>query len=65
MLVLTRKSTETIHIGKDVRITVLDIHGERVRLGITAPDGVCILRQELIVRGKGRPRLQTRPSLSE
>ncbi|HEY7156241.1 MAG TPA: carbon storage regulator [Gemmataceae bacterium] len=52
MLVLTRKQGEQIIIGENIRITVLAVEGNRVRLGLTAPDDVSILRVEL---GSWRP----------
>jgi carbon storage regulator len=48
MLVLTRKSDESIVIRDDIEVTVLSISGNTVRLGITAPKGVLILRKELL-----------------
>ena len=47
MLVLSRKSTESIHIGDSVVVTVLEIRGNKVRLGIEAPKEVHVLRSEL------------------
>jgi carbon storage regulator len=47
MLVLTRKEGEQIVVGDNIRITVLSIRGNRVRLGLLAPPDVSILRQEL------------------
>lgn len=47
MLVLTRKLNESIQIGDNVTITVLRI-GDTVRIGISAPKDVTILREELI-----------------
>jgi carbon storage regulator len=47
MLVLTRKLGESIHIGNDIRVTVLSVHGHQVRLGFSAPDEVRIVREEL------------------
>jgi carbon storage regulator len=47
MLVLTRCSGETIVIGDNIRITVADIRGDRVRLGITAPEQVRVDRGEV------------------
>ena len=47
MLVLNRKHGEEIVIGSDVRITVLAVHGNRVKLGISAPEKVFIRRGEL------------------
>jgi len=47
MLVLSRKEGQQITIGKDIVITLTQIKGERVKLGISAPAGVVILRGEL------------------
>jgi carbon storage regulator len=47
MLVLTRRTNETIEIGNDVRITVCRVDGGQVRLGIDAPRTTRILRGEL------------------
>ena len=47
MLVLTRRKEESIVIGDDIVITVLAIEGEKVKLGIKAPNEIRILRQEL------------------
>jgi len=48
MLVLTRKKKESIHIGSDIVITIIEIDGDRVRLGVEAPKTSSILRGELI-----------------
>jgi carbon storage regulator len=50
MLVLTRKIEQQIHIGNDVTITVLEVTGRHVRLGIEAPRAVRVLRSEVLVR---------------
>lgn len=50
MLVLSRKLHETIVIDGDIRITVVSIRGNQVRLGITAPRSVKIFRDELYAR---------------
>lgn len=47
MLVLGRKSNESIIIGEDITITILSVDGDRVKIGIDAPSEVSILRQEL------------------
>ena len=47
MLVLSRKSTERIQIGDNVVVTVLEIRGSKVRIGIDAPKEVHVLRMEL------------------
>jgi carbon storage regulator len=55
MLVLGRDEDEAILIGDDIRIVVCSIRGNRVRLGIMAPDGVVIDREE-VRRRKDRER---------
>jgi len=47
MLVVTRKAGESIVIGDKIRITVVALEGDRVRIGVEAPKEVTILRQEL------------------
>ena len=47
MLVLTRHKDESIMIGENVRVVVVEIHGDRVRLGIIAPRDVSVHRQEV------------------
>ncbi len=47
MLVLSRKETQQLKIGDNVTITVLEVKGNIVRIGIDAPPGVRILRGEL------------------
>ena len=47
MLVLTRRVGEQIVIGRDIRITVVDVGGNKVRLGVTAPAEVRVDRQEV------------------
>ena len=48
MLVLTRKPGEKILIGDDIVITVLDARGDSIRIGIDAPRGVTIQRDEVV-----------------
>ena len=47
MLVLTRKTTESIQIGDEISITVLEVRGNQVRLGIDAPRQVPVHRLEI------------------
>ncbi len=47
MLVLSRQRDETIMIGDDVEITIVDIRGEKVRLGINAPAHIPVHRKEV------------------
>lgn len=58
MLVLTRELYEVITIGDDIRITVVDVRGNKVRLGIDAPKELAVWRKEIydaIQRKKGKP----------
>ncbi len=47
MLVLSRKTKETIMIGDDIEITVLSTSGSQVRIGISAPNDISVHRQEI------------------
>ena len=47
MLVLTRKSNQSIMIGDDIEVSVLSIMGEKVRIGIQAPRDVPVFRREV------------------
>ena len=48
MLVLTRRKNQSIVIGDDIVVTVLDVKGDQIRLGITAPRNVQVYREELL-----------------
>lgn len=47
MLILTRKSGQSFHIGDDIKITITEISGDKVRIGIDAPQALRVLREEL------------------
>jgi carbon storage regulator len=47
MLVLTRKSNQSIMIGDEIEISVLSVMGEKVRIGIQAPQDVPVFRKEI------------------
>jgi carbon storage regulator len=49
MLVLTRKSNQSIMIGDDIEVSVLAIMGEKVRIGIEAPRAIPVFRTEVYV----------------
>jgi carbon storage regulator len=59
MLVLSRQRDETIMIGDDIEITVVDIRGEKVRLGINAPPHVPVHRKEVYEAIKREKQAQT------
>lgn len=50
MLALARKVNESIMIGNDIEITVLEIKGDQIKLGVKAPESVPIYRKELYVQ---------------
>jgi carbon storage regulator len=47
MLILTRRAGERVVIGEDVLVTVMEVSGQTVRLGIAAPQGLPIYREEI------------------
>jgi len=49
MLILTRKLGESITIGDNIKVTVVDIKGKQVRLGIEAPKNVSVHREEIFL----------------
>lgn len=50
MLILTRRSGETINIGNDITVTVLSIKGNQVRIGVNAPKDMAVHREEVAER---------------
>ena len=63
MLVLSRQRDETIMIGDDIEVTVVDIRGDKVRLGITAPKAVSVHRKEVYdaIRRENREAARVKP----
>ncbi|WP_462323451.1 carbon storage regulator CsrA [Desulfoplanes sp.] len=47
MLILSRRPGESLHLGDDIKITVLSIKGQRIKLGIEVPDGMPVYREEI------------------
>lgn len=47
MLILSRKTDQAIKIGDDITITIIDIHGDQVKIGVDAPRDVKVFRQEV------------------
>ena len=52
MLILTRRSAESVKIGDEVTVTVLGVKGNQVRLGFAAPPNVAVHREEIYERIK-------------
>jgi carbon storage regulator len=59
MLVLTRKTQQRIQIGSQITITILQVKGQAVRVGIEAPRDVCVLRSELASKLAAEAALET------
>ena len=56
MLILTRRAGESLHIGNEIKITVLNIQGKQVKIGIEVPEGTAVLREEVYLRVKEENR---------
>jgi carbon storage regulator len=50
VLVLTRRTNQSIKIGDDIEITVIEVRGDQVRLGITAPRDIAVHRKEIYLQ---------------
>jgi carbon storage regulator len=53
MLVLTRKTNQSIKIGENIEITVLSVSGDKVRIGIDAPRDISVFRREVLDNSDG------------
>jgi carbon storage regulator len=62
MLVLSRKKNESIVINNDITVTVVEIRGDKVRLGIVAPKEVPVHRQEVFDAIHGKAGAESAPS---
>ena len=62
MLVLTRKSNQSIMIGDDIEVSVLSIMGEKVRIGIQAPRDIPVFRKEVYLEIQSERRREVDPS---
>jgi carbon storage regulator len=73
MLVLTRKSNQSIMIGDDIEVSVLSVMGEKVRIGIQAPRDIPVFRkevyleiqQERVAAGEPGPDQRTREQVDD
>ncbi|WP_281686871.1 carbon storage regulator [Pseudomonas citronellolis] len=64
MLKVSRRTGEAIRIDENIRVVVLDIRGELVTLGISAPKDILVLREELLFRVSKRLAEKTGPALT-
>jgi carbon storage regulator len=54
VLILTRRPTQTVTIGRDITVTVLEIRGQQVRIGVSAPRDISVLRLEINEKPRSR-----------
>ncbi len=59
MLILTRRIGESVHIGDDIRLTVLGVRDSQVRIGINAPKEVPVHREEIYYRIKHEQEMRS------
>lgn len=50
MLILSRKIGQSIYIGDDIKIKVLDVNGKQIKLGLTVPDEIAVYREEIYAK---------------
>jgi len=65
LLILTRKIGETVAIGDEVKVQVVEVKGRQVRLGITAPAALAVHREEVFQRIQEQNRRSTEVSLQD
>ncbi|MDR2741802.1 MAG: carbon storage regulator CsrA [Treponema sp.] len=67
MLILSRKINEKIMIGDDISVSIIEIRGDQVRLGVTAPKNVKVFRQEIFdaVKAENKAAAESTPVFPE
>jgi len=67
MLILSRKINEKIMIGEDISISIIEIRGDQVRIGVDAPKTIKVFRQEVFdaIMAENKAAAESRPVLPE
>jgi carbon storage regulator len=67
MLILSRKVNEKIMIGEDISISIIEIQGDHIRLGVDAPKTVKVYRQEVFeaIKSQNKAAVESTPVLPE
>jgi carbon storage regulator len=65
MLILSRKVNEKILIGDDITISIIEIKGDQIRIGVDAPRYIRVFRQEVLaeIKAENKAALESSPSL--
>ncbi len=64
MLILSRRESESVHLGDDIILTIVRVSGEKVRIGIQAPPHIKVLRNELEIEDTKAPKTDAIPILA-
>ena len=54
MLILTRRASQALNIGTDITVTVVEIRGRQVRIGVDAPRDTAVVRREIVEKARSR-----------
>jgi carbon storage regulator len=65
VLVLTRKTGQTITVGDDIKITIMEVRGSQVKLGVDAPKNVMIHREEVFERIQKENLAAAKPKMTD
>jgi carbon storage regulator len=67
MLILSRKVNEKIMIGDDISVSIIEVRGDQVRLGVDAPRSVKVFRQEVFeaIKAENRAAAESQPKLPD
>jgi carbon storage regulator len=67
MLILSRKTNEKIMIGDDISVSIIEIRGDQVRIGVDAPKTVKVFRQEVFdaIRAENKAAADSKPVFPE
>ncbi len=65
MLILTRRAGESIYLDDDIKITVLEVQGKQIKLGLDVPDDMTVYREEVYLRIREQNRLALQTSQSD
>ena len=50
MLILSRRPGESVHVGDDIKITVLSVKGQQIKIGLDVPENMPVYREEIYVK---------------